>query len=404
MRKRAAYVRGFPRVISGLKIIPIFAEERMKLNRIIAVALTACLLCFLGFVRPLSARSPLLGQNQDGVMQQDSAAQQNEDAGAGIPMTEPNEEGPDSQNIAGGGMIGPDYQLGPEDVITITVFNLPEMTQTIRVENDGTITVKLLGRVKAAGLTTSQLRDKLQEEWGKSYLEDPHVTIFIRQFHSTPVSIVGAVMKPGLYQLPGPRTLIQVLAMAGGVNMPGTAAGNMQGGAPAGRWVFITRKAGFGDFKTITGMQLLAPDQVKVDLGRLLYSHDNTLDIFVKPFDTVTVSRAGIVYVVGAVKKAGGFTLEDRDSLTALEALALAQGFESDSSKRHDEIIHALPNGIRQVTVINLGKVMKGKVKDPVLTANDILVVPSSTVKALGGQGVGTALATISGLIIWRGL
>jgi len=385
-------------------IISISAEELMKLNRIMVSALIAFLMCLMGLARPLLAGSPLRGQNQDGTMQSDSASQQSEDAGAGVPTTEPYAGNSDNQVIEGGGMIGPDYVLGPEDVLTITIFNLPEMTQTVRVENDGSIWVKLLGRVKAAGLTTSQLRDKLQEEWGKSYLQDPHVTIFIKQFHSTPVSVVGAVMKPGLYQLPGPRSLVQVLAMAGGVNMPGTAAGNMQGGAPAGRWVYITRKVGFAGLQTVTGMKLLAPDQLKVDLGRLLYSHDSALDVSIKPFDTITVSRAGIIYVVGAVKKAGGFTLEDRDSLTALEALALAEGFGPSSSHSHDEIIHTLPNGTRQVKVINLGKIMKGKVKDPVLTANDILVVPGSTAKVIAGQGIGDAVATVSGLIIWRGL
>lgn len=338
------------------------------------------------------------------VMQQDSGAAQSQDAGAGVPIDGENSAGSPSQNILGGGMIGPDYALGPEDVLTITVFNLPEMTETVRVENDGTITVKLLGPVKAAGLTVAQLRDELQTDWGKTYLQDPHVTVFIRQFHSSPVSVVGAVAKPGLYQLPGPRSLIQVLAMAGGVNMPGTAAGNLQGGAPAGRWAYVTRKKGFTGLKPEDGIAELAPDQIKVDLGRLLYSHDAALNIDIKPFDTVTVSKAGVVYVVGNVTKSGGFTLENRDNLTALEALSLAEGFKPGSNTKHDEIIHTLPDGTRQIVTVNLGKIMKGKAKDPVLTANDILVVPASTVKALSGSGIATALSTVSGLIIWRGL
>lgn len=338
------------------------------------------------------------------VMQQDQSTAQGQDAGYGFQPADANTAGTTPRDTEGGGMIGPDYKLGPEDVLTITIFNLPEMTQTVRVENDGSINVKLLGRVMAAGLTTGQLRDMLQKEWGKTYLEDPHVTIFIRQFHSNPISVVGAVAKPGMYQLAGPRTLIQVLAMAGGVNMPGSAAGNMQGGAPAGRWAYITRKSGFGNLKPVDGIVVLATDQVKVDLGRLLYSHASTLNIGIKPFDTITVSKAGIVYVVGAVQKSGGFTLEDKDSLTALEALSLAQGFGPGSNRRHDEIIHTLQDGSRQITVINLGKIMKGKEKDPILTANDILVVPSSEARSLADSGIGTALSTVSGLIIWRGL
>ncbi|MGH9436808.1 MAG: polysaccharide biosynthesis/export family protein [Terriglobia bacterium] len=375
----------------------------MKLHFRLICLLAGLMVCIFFVGRPLRGQDDA-DPNSAGVMQQDSNAAQDQDAGAGVQATDVNGAGPSAQDIEGGGMIGPDYKLGPEDVLTITVFNLPEMTETVRVENDGSITVKLLGRVNAAGLTTSQLRDELQNEWGKTYLEDPHVTVFIRQFHSNPISVVGAVAKPGLYQLPGPRTLIQVLAIAGGVNLPGTAVGNMQGGAPAGRWAYITRKSGFVGLKPVDGITVLAPDQVKVDLGRLLYSHDSALNIDIKPFDTITISKAGIVYVVGNVMKSGGFTLEDRDSLTALEALALAQGFRPGSNTKHDEIIHTLPDGTRQITPINLGKIMKGKMKDPVLTANDILVVPSSVTKAFASSGMGTALSTVSGLVIWRGL
>lgn len=376
----------------------------MKLYFKLACAPTTLVVCLFLTGGLFLAQSAFAQDSTPDAFNQNANAAQEEDAGYGVQATEPNATDSDGQVIAGGGMIGPDYKLGPEDVITMTVFNLPEMTQTIRVENDGTITVKLLGKVKAAGLTTVQLRDELQTELGKTYLEDPHVTVFIKQFHSTPVSVVGAVAKPGLYQMPGPRTLIQVIAMAGGVNLPGTAAGNMQGGAPAGRWAYITRKQGFADLTPVSGIQKIAPDQVKVDLGRLLYSHDSALDIMVKPFDTITVSKAGVVYVVGDVMKSGGFTLEDVDHLTALQALSLAQGCSTSCNMHHDEIIHTLPDGTRQMSYVNLGKVMKGKAKDPILTANDMLVIPGNMAKGIATSGIGTALSTVSGLIIWRGL
>lgn len=376
----------------------------MKLYFKLACALTTLAICLFLTGGLFFAQSAFAQDSTPDAFNQNANTAQQEDAGYGVQATEPNATDSTGQVIAGGGMVGPDYKLGPEDVITMTVFNLPEMTQTMRVENDGTITVKLLGKAKAAGLTTGQLRDELQAQLGKTYLEDPHVTIFIKQFHSSPVSIVGAVAKPGLYQLPGQRSLIQVIAMAGGVNLPGTAAGNMQGGAPAGRWAYITRKQGFADLTPVSGIQKIASDQVKVDLGRLLYSHDSALDIMVKPFDTITVSKAGVVYVVGDVQKSGGFTLEDVDHLTALQALSLAQGCSVACNMHHDEIIHTLPDGTRQMSYVNLGKVMKGKAKDPVLTANDMLVIPGNMAKGIATSGIGTALSTVSGLIIWRGL
>lgn len=368
----------------------------MKLQANLACAILCATACLFFLCRPVVVQdSP----------QQDQTATQDEDPGTDVQATQANPETPPStEDIEGGGVIGPDYKLGPEDVVSIAVLNLPEMSQTVRVENDGTINVKLLGRVPAAGLTTAELKKELEREWGKSYIEDPVVSVFIKEFHSTPVSVVGAVAKPGLYQLPGSRTLLQVIAMAGGVNMPGTAAGNMQGGAPAGRWAYITRKNGFADLRLTEGIQKLAPDQVKVDLGRLLYSHDNTLNIPVKPFDTITVSKAGIVYVVGSVQRSGGFTLEDVDSLTALQALSLAQGCAGACNMHKDEIVHPLPGGGRQVTYINLGKIMKGKAKDPILKANDMLIVPGSIMKGFGLSTIGMGLTTVSGLLIWRGL
>jgi polysaccharide biosynthesis/export protein len=360
----------------------------MKLNSKRPWAVVALAACLFFLVKPVLAQD----------------ASQDQDPGADVQATEANPEMSGSMEVEGGGVIGPDYKLGPEDVVAITVFDLPEMTQTARVENDGTINVKLLGRVPAAGLTTTELKKELQRDWGKTYLENPIVSIFIKQFHSTPVSVVGAVAKPGLYQLPGPRSLVQVIAMAGGVNMPGTAGGNMQGGAPAGRWAYITRKGGFADLKPTEGIQKLAPDQVKVDLGRLLYSHDTALDLQVKPFDTITVSKAGLVYVVGAVQRSGGFTLEDVDSLTALQALSLAQGCAGSCNMHHDAIIRRLPNGTRQLTFINLGKIMKGKAKDPILKANDMLIVPNSMMKSIGLSSIGMGMGTVSGLLIWRGL
>jgi polysaccharide biosynthesis/export protein len=333
-----------------------------------------------------------------------AGAAQDYDPGASVQATDANAEGTDSENVPGGGMVGPDYVLGPEDVLTVTVLDLPDMTETVRVENDGTVTVKLLGKVKAAGLTELELKRELEKDWGRKYLEDPHVSIFLKQYHSTSVSVIGAVAKPGVYQLPGPRTLIEVIALAGGINMPGTATGSMAGSAPAGRWIYITRKKGFPGFKPGKGIQLVASNQVKVDSGLLMYAHDDTLNIPILPFDTITVSRAGIVYVVGSVQKSGGFTLEDVDSLTVLQAFSLAQGCSSACNMKHDEIIRTLPNGTRKLTYINLGKIMKGKAPDPILYANDMLVIRGSFAKSLIPWGLSTGLGTLSGLIIWQGL
>jgi len=187
-------------------------------------------------IRPLCAQDQ--GPSSDD--QQQTSSQPTPEQGS--------EDSQSAQSALPTNVTNPDYVIGPEDVLTIDVFNLPEMKQTVRVENDGTISLRLLGPVRAEGLTTLQLKHDLQKAWGKDYLQDPQVSIFVKTFHARPVSLVGSVVKPGLYQLPGPRNIIQVLAMAGGLTKSST------GGPGAGRYLYITRKAGFDNLEPMDGV------------------------------------------------------------------------------------------------------------------------------------------------------
>jgi len=289
-----------------------------------------------------------------------------------------------------------DYVIGPEDVLSIDVFDVPELSKlVVRVANDGSITVPLLGQVHASGLTTQQLREELQSEWGKTYLQNPQVTLFVQEFHARPISIVGAVEKPGLYYLVGPRTLIEVLAMGGGLSKVGNTY--------PGRTLVVTRRDGFEDVQPSDGLRQIAPDKVEINIQKLFYSRDSTLNIPIQPFDTVSVSKADIVYVVGDVRRNGGFVLQDQDRITVLQALALAQGLNVTASKSHSLIIRRAPDGSRTEVPLNVGKILKGKAKDVDLAANDILFIPMSSSKAAAKRSAETAIATISGMLIYRG-
>jgi polysaccharide export outer membrane protein len=287
-----------------------------------------------------------------------------------------------------------DYTIGPEDVLEISVFDVPELSKlTVRVSNDGTIPLPLLGDVNAAGLTPQQLRDALEKEWGKTYLENPHVMVFVKEFHAQPVSVVGAVEKPGLYQLTGPRTLIEVISLAGGFARTGVAPG---------RYLYVSRRGGFGSLAPAEGIRLVAPDKLEISIDKLLYSRDSAVNIMVKPLDIITVTKAEIVYVVGAVKKAGGFVLGDKRQLTVLQALALAEGLGPNAAKRDAKIIHTDDDGKRTEVAVNLEKILKGKGADPELSANDILFVPDSAAKAGLKKSLDTAVAMATGIVIWR--
>ena len=291
--------------------------------------------------------------------------------------------------------VGSDYVIGPEDVLRIDVFNVPELSNlTLRVANDGTITPPLLGRVQAAGLTPSQLRKVLETDWGANYLQNPQISVFVQEFHSLPVSVIGAVEQPGLYPLTGPRTLIEMLSRAGGLAK--------RTSAPAGRTLFVTREGGFGDLKIVDGMNLLSPDKLEIDIRKLLYSRDSGLNIAIKPRDIISVSKADVVYVTGrGVDKPGGFVLEDRDNVTVFQALAMAGGVTANAKKHDARIIRRQPDGSRIEIPVDLEKVLKGRAPDLTLVANDILFVPDSAQKAGLKHAINMTIATISGLFIY---
>lgn len=289
---------------------------------------------------------------------------------------------------------GLNYIIGPEDVLDIDVFNVPELHKIVRVSNDGTIPLALLGHVAAAGFTTDQLRADLEKKYGGTYLQDPQVSVYITEFHAQPVSVIGAVERPGLYQLTGPRSLIEVLSMAGGLAK--------RSSAPAGKTLFVTRKGGFGDLAPAEGMELVAPEKLEINITRLLYSHEDALNIEIQPRDTISITKADVVYVVGEVRKPGGFVLEDREKVTVMQALALAEGFSGTPTKSSARIIRRAPDGSRTEIPVDLKKVLNGKAKDVEMVANDILFIPNSTGKAAVKRSVDVVISTATGLLIWR--
>ena len=286
-----------------------------------------------------------------------------------------------------------DYVIGPEDVLQITVFDVPDLNQTVRVANDGTIGLPLLGRVEASGLTADQLRDRLETKLGKNLVQNPQVSVFVQQYHARPVSIVGAVEKPGLYQITGPRSLVEMISLAGGLAKRNSAA--------PGKTVYVTRPAGFNNLKIVPGMKKLAPDKIEIDLKDLLYTQANGLNIQIEPHDIIAVSKADVIYVAGGgVRKPGGFILEDRESVTVVQALAMAQGLAPNAARGRARIIHTKPDGSREEKYIDVEKILKDQAPDPVLAANDILYIPTSKGKAAAKKTVETIVQTVSGFLI----
>ena len=287
-----------------------------------------------------------------------------------------------------------DYIIGPEDLLEIRVFHVKDLDTTVRVGLTGSITLPLLGQLRASDLTPLELQFKITNRLAEKYVQNPQVTIFIKEYQNQPVSIIGAVESPGVYQLTTQKTLIEMLSLAGGLAKRNTTA--------AGRTVSITRLTGFGGLRPTKGLEVLGPDKIAINIRELLYTQREGLNIWIRPRDIISVSKADVVYVVGAVKRPGGFVLEVEEMVSVLQALAMAQGFGRYPAKGSARIIRRHEDGSRQEISIKLGKILKGKAEDPLLAANDILFVPSS--KAKGGlmRGTEAAISVVSGLIIWN--
>ncbi len=300
---------------------------------------------------------------------------------------------PTTSSAAAASEVSPDYVIGPEDLLQITVFDVPDLNQTVRVANDGTIGLPLLGRIKASGLTSDQLRDRLETELGKNLLQHPQVSVFVQQYQARPVSIIGSVEKPGLYQITGPRSLVEMISLAGGLAKRNTAA--------AGKTVYVTRPGGFKNLKIVPGMKELAPNKIGIDLKDLLYTQAQGLNIQIEPHDIIAVAKADVIYVAGGgVRKPGAFILEDRDSVTVVQALAMAEGLAPNAARRRARIIHTKPDGSHVEQFIDVEKIISDKAPDPVLAANDILYIPNSRTKAAAKRTVETIVQTVSGFLI----
>jgi polysaccharide export outer membrane protein len=275
---------------------------------------------------------------------------------------------------------GSDYRLGAGDVIDIAVFEVAELSKPAVVSPDGAVLLPLIGAVEVAGLTPPEAARRLRDLYADDLIRDPQISVAVREYHSQPVVVLGAVAKPGVYQLRGPRRLSDVLALAAGL-------------APdAGSEISIARPLATGDEQSfevpVAGLLSLA--------GRPEHNP------WVQAHDTVRVARAGVVYVVGEVVRAGGFPLKNQETMTVLQALSLAEGLKRTAAPQRATILHRAGNGAPRETPVKIRDVLAGRAPDPSLGPSDVLFVPDSQARTAAGRAAEAAIQITTGVIIWR--
>ncbi len=251
---------------------------------------------------------------------------------------------------------GQDYRIGLQDLLELHVFDLKELDQTVRVADDGSITLPLLGKLQAAGLTKGALEALIAKLLEERFVRNPQVTIFVKEYQSKKVAVSGAVKKPDTYEMLGEKSLLEMISLAGGLDKD------------LGKEIIIFRPREDGT------------ERISIDLDQLVYEGDPGLNVPVLPGDIVYVPSVELVriFVTGAVKSPNLYEVPRSEPITVLKAVTLAGGTTDRASQSKVQIIRTTPDGKRVTIAVNLKKVKRGKAQDPVLEKDDLVLVPES--------------------------
>jgi len=295
----------------------------------------------------------------------------------------------------------PDCIISPDDVLTISVYDAPDVTGEYRVSPTGEIEIPLLSTpIVAAGRTPAQLSDLISARYRMSEIySHPRVTVAIKESRVHAIAIAGAVKKPQIYPVFGKTTLLDLLSQAEGL---ANDAGSL---AIVTRGDIATQMLKSTDACGTASKQPSCDSTFSVDLSRLTETGDPLLNVDLYPGDRVTVQRAGIVYVLGAVNRPGGFPLKTgQEKMTVIQALALAEDLKPTAAQKRAMIIRKNPATTdgREEIAVNLTKVLEGHEHDSQLQANDILFVPDSAGKRALRRGAEAAVTAATYGIIYH--
>ena len=275
-----------------------------------------------------------------------------------------------------------DYRIGPDDLIQVTIYNIPEQdarvtprTVILRVSHDGVIVVPLAGAVVAKGKTPSQLEKELRTKYEK-YIREPQVGVLITEYRQR-VSVMGAVQKPGVFELTGARSVIDMVALAGGIT------------EKAGNQVMLFRQDPEGNRQSaVIDLMVLANPSGKVTDGK----DAAVVNMPVQAGDVINVPQAGMYFVDGAVHRPGSYPISRNYTLT--QALATAGGVDPELADYGSVSIYRRrgPTNVETIAV-DLDSVMSRKTEDIQVQPDDVIMVPMSSMKYFVKRFVGTIIS-----------
>lgn len=262
------------------------------------------------------------------------------------------------------------------DLLHVTVLREADLDRRVRVRDSGEVSLPLIGSIRVAGLTPSDAATAIADEYLKGqFLRHPSVSVFIEEYATQSVSVLGQVVKPGQISIPTSRSLIDVLAMAGGLT------------ESADRHITIER--GDASHQEVTVFLSNHPDEA-LDANALIY-----------PGDRILVPKAPIVYVLGDVGRPGGYVMQNDSRMTVLQAVAMAAGVNRTASEGQARLIHN-ENGQYKTRLLPLKDMERGKAPDELLQANDVIYIPFSFGKNII-MGTNAIVASTTSALIYAG-
>src|ERR1700733_145167 len=246
--------------------------------------------------------------------------------------------------------------IGPGDEVEITVYGAPDLSERTRVSADGNISMPLIGYVRVAGLCSSEAQSAIETQLQQNnVVNEPHVSVYVKEYNSSGISVAGEVARPGVYSALGPHRLFDILQTAGGLSEKASGS------------VTISHKGNEEN-----------PVTVELSKNPAEMARSN---VELHPGDTVFVAKAAMVYVLGEVVKPGGYILNSTGAVTVLQIVAAAGGPTHSAAEGRTRMLRRTPNGLQELPV-PLKALLRGKTADIPVSAEDILFVPSSRTKA----------------------
>ena len=274
--------------------------------------------------------------------------------------------------LSAGRTSSKDYRIGPDDLIEVTVFEDEKLNKVVRVSSQGNVNLPLIGVLRVRGLTGSEMEKEIRDLLAEKYLQDPHVSVFIKEYHNQRISMLGAVTKPGVYDVTGEKTVLDLLSLAGGIR------------DDAGKMLFLIRPPKMDEDAAKKGMEPEAETAktFTAELEELLIKGNLSLNFTLEHGDVINIPPAGKVFVGGLVQNPGGFTINKTMTLT--QAIAVAGGLSVKADGSETRIFRYSGRGDqKEVLTFNAYAIEKGQTGDPYLQENDVIFVPRSGTKTV---------------------